>query len=38
VVLFGEKRLFHVIHTAPQGERLDEQAMKEMVSTLTEES
>ena len=38
VLLFGAKRLFHVIQTAPEGEPLDERAMNEMVSTLTEES
>jgi len=37
VVLFGEKRLYHVIQTAPQGEPVDDGALKEMVSTLTEE-
>lgn len=37
VVLFGRKRLFHIIQTGPQGEVLDENAMRLMVSTLTEE-
>jgi hypothetical protein len=37
VLLFGQRRLFHLIQTSPQGEKLDEHAMKEMVSTLTEE-
>lgn len=37
VVLVGEKRLFHVIQTAPLGEKLDDKAMQEMVATLVEE-
>lgn len=36
-VLFGARHVFHVIATAPQGESIDQSALNEMISTLTEE-
>ena len=36
-VLLGRSHIFHVIQTAPLGEKLDEQVLQEMISTLVEE-
>lgn len=37
-LLFGtQRKVFHVIYTAPAGEQIDEQAFKTMVTTLGEE-
>lgn len=37
VTLFGHNRLFHVIYVAPEADVVDEDVLKQMVSTLDEE-
>lgn len=37
VVMLGKRHLFHVIQTAPLGDRLDDKSMQTMIATLEEQ-